>query len=172
MNTIKEIEIVRRQLIQEINMTFDHLIQRLAEVIGTPQGTASQKGTEENYENVYPLVTGPAVSKGSKPTGVLFGQQRVDAFTWKAVATVILQQCIKDTEIRKKLFGMRDIVSGRKRVLLSSASSKMRSPVEICKGLYFETHYDAETLLRILITRILDTVHYDYSDISIMILNQ
>jgi len=35
----------------------------------------------------------------------------------------------------------------------------------------WETHYDTETLLRILITRILDVVNYDYSGISVVIRN-
>ena len=45
----------------------------------------------------------------------------------------------------------------------------MHSPVKIDEALYVETHYDAETLLRILTTRILDAVGYDYSDIRIAI---
>ena len=35
---------------------------------------------------------------------------------------------------------------------------KMRSPVKIGEALFVETHYDTETLLRILTTRILDEV--------------
>ena len=45
----------------------------------------------------------------------------------------------------------------------------MRSPVQIDEALYVETHYDTETLLRILTTRILDEVGYDYSKIKIAV---
>ena len=45
----------------------------------------------------------------------------------------------------------------------------MRSPVKIDEALYVETHYDAETLMRILTTRILNMVDYDYSGVRIAI---
>ena len=45
----------------------------------------------------------------------------------------------------------------------------MRSPVKIDEALYVETLYDAETLMRILTTRILDMVDYDYSVVRIAI---
>lgn len=60
-------------------------------------------------------------------------------------------------------------VLGRNRVLLGSETGKMRSPVKIDEALYIETHYDAETLMRILTTRILDMVGYDYSKIRIAV---
>ena len=58
---------------------------------------------------------------------------------------------------------------GRNRVLLGSEKGQMRSPVKIDEALYVETHYDAETLLRILTTRILDAVGYDYGRIQISV---
>ncbi len=53
--------------------------------------------------------------------------------------------------------------------MLGSETGKMRSPVKIKEALFVETHYDAETLLRILTTRILDEVDYDYSNIQIAV---
>ena len=54
-------------------------------------------------------------------------------------------------------------------MLLGSEEGKMRSPVKIDEALYVETHYDAETLMRILTTRILDAVDYDYSGVQIAV---
>ena len=64
---------------------------------------------------------------------------------------------------------LRGKILGRNRVLLGSEVGKMRSPIKIDEALYAETHYDAETLLRILTTRILDAVDYDYSGIRIAV---
>ena len=47
----------------------------------------------------------------------------------------------------------------------------MRSPLKIEDNLYVETHYDTETLLKILTTRILDVIGYDYRDITITVRN-
>ena len=53
--------------------------------------------------------------------------------------------------------------------MVGSETGKMRSPIKIDEALYVETHYDTETLLRILTTRILDEVGYDYSKIRIAV---
>ena len=45
----------------------------------------------------------------------------------------------------------------------------MRSPLKIDRGLYMETHYDTETLLKIMLTRILEPVNYDYSGIRVVL---
>ena len=45
----------------------------------------------------------------------------------------------------------------------------MRRQVKIDVGLFVDTHYVGETLLRILTTRILDEVGYDYSKIQIAV---
>lgn len=45
----------------------------------------------------------------------------------------------------------------------------MRSPIEITNRMYMETHYDTETLLNILINRILIPIGYDVKNISVII---
>ena len=45
----------------------------------------------------------------------------------------------------------------------------MRSPLQIEENLFMETHYDTETLLNILTTRILSPIGYDYSAISVTV---
>ena len=80
-----------------------------------------------------------------------------------------MKDCCKDVGKRQGLMDLRGKVLGRNRVLVGSETGKMRSPIKIEEALYVETHYDAETLLRILTTRILDEVDYDYSDIKIAV---
>jgi hypothetical protein len=65
---------------------------------------------------------------------------------------------------------MRDRVSGRVRAFLASKPDKMTSPVEICEGLYGETHFGSETLIHILTMRILKPIGYDYSKIQIEVI--
>ena len=81
----------------------------------------------------------------------------------------VVKDCCKDPVKHQTLMDLRGKILGRNRVLLGSETGKMRSPIEIEKALYVETHYDAETLLRILTTRILDAVGYDYSGIRIAV---
>ena len=60
-------------------------------------------------------------------------------------------------------------VSGKKRALLASSDEGMRSPLPIGGGLFLETHYDTETLLNILMNRILRPIGYDYSAIRVTV---
>lgn len=168
MDTIQELQIFRTQLIQEINVKFDDMIQQLR----VAQGGLGQVAEVREYESVYPLTAPPAIFKGKKPTGVRFPDgTRENVPTWKKTVEVILVKCNRNSENHRLLMGLRDRVSGRDRVFLGSQKESMRSPVKIDENLYIETHYDTETLLRILTTRILNVINYDYSGITIAIRN-
>lgn len=176
MNTLQEIQLVRTKILHEVETTFDQLICRLKEeeAFNCLDGAGKEEKRTKSYESVYPLSIGLSFFKGKKPTGVLFGENdRVNVGTWKMVFKEILCRCNTDPEKHVALMNMRGKVLGRGRVLLSKKPmpDTMRSPLEIDKNLYAETHYDTETLLRILTTRILDPVDYDYSKISIAIRN-
>ena len=47
----------------------------------------------------------------------------------------------------------------------------MRSPMLLGENLYLETHYDTETLLNILMIRILRPIGYDFSSILVTVRN-
>ncbi len=85
------------------------------------------------------------------------------------MAEEILKDCCRDRTRRQMLMDLRGKILGRDRVLVGSETGKMRSPIKIDEALYVETHYDTETLLRILTTRILDRVGYDYSEVKIAV---
>jgi len=81
----------------------------------------------------------------------------------------MLSRCNADSEMHVALMNLRGKISGRERVILAKEADKMRSPMKIDDNLYFETHYDTETLLRTILTRVLDVVGYDYSHILVAV---
>jgi hypothetical protein len=100
---------------------------------------------------------------------VIFGNEQTEARTWKMVAEEIMKRCNADPEKHVALMNLRGMISGRERVFIAKDGSRMNSPKKIDENLYIETNYDAETLLRVLLTRILDAVDYDYSSISVAV---
>lgn len=158
----------REELIREIDDKFDWMIEELK----NEDVTSSQKGNHipRDYEIMYPLNVSAGIFKGKRPNGIIFTDgHRTENPTWKSVVKEVLQDCCKKPAQRQELMDLRGKVLGKNRVLLGSETGKMRSPVKIDEALYVETHYDAETLIRILTTRILDMTSYDYSGIRIAI---
>lgn len=168
MDVVQELQVLRQELIREIDEKIEQVIKKLqSECQASPRKRCVQA---KEYESIYPLNVGTGIYKGKRPTGVIFaGRERVEAPTWKRVMEEILKDCCKDPTRRQALMDLRGKILGRNRVLLGSETGKMRSPVKIDEALYVETHYDTETLLRILTTRILDEVGYDYSRIQIAV---
>lgn len=167
MNLVREIEETRAQLLRTVNLEMDLLLDRLQN--RSEDDNASS--VNQPFESIYPLCTNIPFFKGKKPSAVIFKDgKRVAAYTWKQVAGAIMKDCIKDPHKKALLFSMRDRVIGNTRVILSKDGSRMRSPYEIDPELFIETHYDAPALLRTLTDKILSRVGYDYSRISIAVL--
>lgn len=168
MDIIKELEAVRKRIIQEINTEFDLLIER-----AISEGmTVCEPVPDEAYQSIYPLTAGAKIFKGMKPTNVIFENgARVHVSTWKQVVHEIMKECIKSEKNKQKLCELRGNVSGRKRLLLAEKPENMRSPLMLCDNLYMETHYDTETLLNVLTLRILGAIQYNYTNIKIAIRN-
>lgn len=168
MDTAKELQVLREELIREIDEKIGQMLKKLQ----NENDTNHQKNHVQTreYESVYPLNVGTGIYKGKRPTAVIFPDEvRKECPTWKKVMEEILKDCCKDLAKHQMLMDLRGKILGRNRVLLGSETGKMRSPVKIDEALFVETHYDAETLLRILTTRILDEVGYDYSKIQIAV---
>ena len=165
MDAIAEIKMVQAYLTHEINRTFEELVKKLQ------SANKSDAADIKKYETIYPISADPAIFKGETPTCVLFGEKRVIAHTWKNVFKLLILQCNADAKKHKALMELRNKVLGRERILLSDDPRGMRRPFQIDKKLFAETHYDTETLLRILLHRILDEVGFDYSNISVGVKN-
>jgi hypothetical protein len=171
MNVGHELQAIRQRL-RELDATVGQVIHHLEAQREYDNYANSKTEITEMYEVIYPLTVEPSVFKGETPIGVLFGESdRVDVRTWKMVLQEILYRCNAEPEKHTALMNLRGKVSGRKRMLLAGNPYGMRSPLKIADDLYIETHYDTETLLRILMTRILDVVGYNYRHISVAIRN-
>ena len=163
--TITEVKSVQAHLAREINKTFEELVKNL-------QNMNEREMVEvKTYETIYPISAEPSIFKGEKPTCVLFGTRRVIARTWKDVFKHLILECNANTKKHKALMELRDKVLGRERTLLAGTAQGMRRPFKIDKNMYVETHYDTESLIRILLHRILDEVGFDYSNISVGVKN-
>jgi len=164
MNTVAEIKAAQSYLEKEIRKTFEDLLKRL-------QSPEEAEPTAKKHETLYPLSADPSIFKGTTPTCVLFGEERAIAHTWKNVFKLVILQCNSNTQHHKTLMELRNKILGRERILLSDNPNGMRRPFQIDKNLFTETHYDTESLMRILLKRILDEVGFDYSNISVAVRN-
>lgn len=168
MDKIQMLQNLRNELIQSINLQIDEIILQLRNE-QEPVGRAEEVPA---YERWYSLTASTGIFKGKKVIGVkLRDGRRVDVSTWKRVVEVILQDCVKDEVYKGRLKEISGRVTGRNRVLLARKPDMMRSPIYIAEDLWVETHYDTESLLRILTTRILNAIDYDYSGIAIAVRN-
>lgn len=163
MNTIKIIREKQNQLVTMINTTFDEIVKEV-ELLQT-----TEKNYEEEYESLYPL-TNTTGFKGKKVIAVKIGEKRIITSTWKVAVVTILQEVLKDETMNKRVMTLRDRLLGRVRKRISKTSESMRSPVQLCKDLYIETHYDTETLMNLLL-QVLNEIKYDYNHIQIVIKN-
>ena len=168
MDIIEELQNYRTQLIQEINVTFDRMIQK----IRSEETTEHIENGMREYELSYPLTASTGFFKGKKPLAVVFKDgTRVDAFTWKKVVESVLQYCNTTGNKHNELASLCGKVSGRDRVLLATKEDNMRSAIKVDEGIFMESHYDTESLLRIMVTRILAPIRFDYEGINIIIRN-
>ena len=156
MNILRELQSMRSKL--------DALILYME------QSTTGSNTSVSNHELILPLTVDSSIFKGKKPVGIIFGENdRKDISTWKMAVKEIMKRCNSDPEKHVALMNLRGRLAGRDRLFLSNNPDNMRSPYMISENLYMETHYDTETLLRILTTRILDSVGYDFGHISVAI---
>jgi hypothetical protein len=118
-------------------------------------------------ERICSLYTPPSYFVDTKPTAVLFGEERVEVKTWREVAGVILKRCYD--ERGDSLMNLRNKVAGKVRVIFSDSPKGMRRPLEITENAYLETHYGSQTLMYIVKELILDYTGFDYSNITIAV---
>lgn len=126
-----------------------------------------QQKTEFQDERMVSLGAAPGSFVGRKPQCVILRGDEIMTPTWKKVITAVLRDCAQIPECHERLMNLRGFVMGREHTLLAETPEGMHSPVEISEGLYWETRYDTETLVRLLTKRILDDVGYDYQGIAV-----
>jgi len=122
-------------------------------------------------ELTYPLTIAPYVFVGKKPAAVLFGSERVEAKSWREVYAVIIKRCNESTEHHEMLMYLRNKTAGKRRVFLSDRPDGMTRPLRIEADMYGETHYGSQTLMHILLNRILTPAYFDCSNIRVVTKN-
>lgn len=173
MEVMQELEVLHTKLRELCDLTERMMAQYSNETSSggiVPEVRAGMR--ELCYESVYPLCMESGFFKGKNVVAVIFPDGvRVETPTWKKLVEVILKRCNDDVGKHRALMELRNRIQGRSRKLLANGSTGMRSPLKIDRGLYMETHYDTESLLRIMKIRILDAVGYDYQNIQVAIRN-
>ncbi len=150
------VEQIRSELMQTVDALCDRL---LAGGAITPSMDACK----------YPLKNF-SFFKGKVPVAVwLPDGSRRSVRTWKEAVTVVLQFASAGTAMLERLMALRGNVHGRQRTLLAESPDGMGYPVEIAPGLFIETQFDTETLLRVLARRILDEIGFDSSGIMFQV---
>ena len=160
--TLESAERCRAYLHQLVDQYYDRLVQS----IKTGEPLPAQN-------DVLPLSADSAQFKGRKPMAVIFPDgRRVDVSKWKAVAVVILQECVGTPLYGERLMAIRGKVMGRDRMILAASPDGMNVPLEIIPELFMEGKFDTESLLYVLTKRILEPVGYSYHNIKIELRGQ
>ena len=160
---LSELEETREYLLSYVNSSIDALKVRIES--GEPLSADNAP-----IVTTYPLSYNSALFKGTKPTAVYFGDEKVEVKTWRKTYTLILQRCAAIPKNHAMLMSLRNRVHGRDRSFLSDKPDGMNKPIEIADGLFAEGYFDTEWLVRVLTTEFLDVVGYDYSNISVSVI--
>lgn len=160
---LAEIERIRRECRQLVDSKFDALTSRVLE-----EGGAELK---EN-ERVLTLAAMPSAFKGKKPVSLILpGGAEVNTPSWKKAVTAILQDCNSDPRRHKWMLELRGRVFGNFRPLLAKTPEGMGAPLKIDEGLYWESKFDTEAMLRNLTDKLLSKVGYDYQGVVVRYLD-
>jgi len=155
---IAELERSRKQIHKMVDDYFDIALTQVENNESVSVGNIHQ-------EKTLPIFASPHIFKGTKPTAILFGgDEMVKVTKWRDVYTIILKRCCK-TKL-PALMHLRNLVSGRKRKVLSDKPDGMNVPIMLTDDLYAEAYFDTEYLIKTLI-HILDAVQYNHSNISV-----
>ena len=163
-DVLLELENTRELIVGRITARIDALIYRVKS--GEP---LDDEGDGSVIEALYPLSITPGMFKGTKPTAVFFGDEKVEVKKWRETYSLILRRCAEIPEKRDALLYLRNKISGRKRTVLSDKPDGMDCPIEIADGIFVESFFDTEWLIKTLTVELLDVVRYDYSDISVSV---
>ena len=82
---------------------------------------------------------------------------------------MILKDCNADAKMHGRLLAISGKVAGRERVILGRTDRGMDKPLKIDDGIYFESYFDTQYLLKVMKERVLDAVGYDYSGILLYV---
>lgn len=157
---LAEIESCRIECHQLVDSKYDALIRRLLE--------EECESILDQGERILTLAALPAAFKGKKPVSLILPDgAEVKASTWKKAVTAILQDCNGDPKRHQWILELRDRMFGNFRPLLAKTAEGMDAPLKIDEGLYWESKFDTEALLKNLTDKLLSKVGYDYQGVVV-----
>ena len=157
------IEKSRTEMLNLINAEYDHL----KAMVLTKETDASEP---EQFSIDIPLNSNGSVFKGRKPISVLFEDgEECMASTWKQVVKTLLERCYATPKTRERLNSMCGLISGKSRLLFCRDATAMGSPIKVGDDMYIETKFDAETLMNVVVRRVLIPAGFDVSGIAIKV---
>jgi len=159
MNDIQKINAIRNATISEVNAILAKANRKIENISGIKDSFP--------IENKFSICIEPAFFKGTKPSAVCFGKERIEVKKWNEVYTLVLEKCVADKLNYYKLLSLRNKILGRERILVSDSPKRLKRPFKLGEDLFVEIKYASDTLMHILINRILDELDFDYSDIFV-----
>jgi hypothetical protein len=169
-NVIFEIKQAKKVLMNAVNGSFNNLIAVLSnEQAGSKHDDYTQTASVLPMERIVPITIHPSTFIGTKPVAVIINGERIDALKWTSVYNKIIMSCNQDPVYHDKLLYLRGRTSGKVRTFVSSTSESMTRPIKIDENLFIESHYGSQTLMHILLNRILEPIGYNYTKIQVIL---
>ncbi len=160
-DTLSMIEACRSECHRLVDEQCDALLCRL--LLGEHAEGALAEG-----ERILTLAAGPERFKGKKPTALILPDGVVVKVpTWKKAVAAILRDCNSNPRRHEQMLELRGRLFGNFRPLLAQTPEGMGAPLKIDDGLYWESKFDTEALLRNLTDKLLCRVGYDYQGVTV-----
>jgi hypothetical protein len=106
---------------------------------------------------------------GTKPTALLFGDERVEVKKWSDVYRLVYAQVNQDSQAHEDLMYLRNKAAGKVRVFISDRPDGMERPLKVDDDIFVESGYGVETMCHIMVDCILKYVRCDISNIRIIL---
>lgn len=117
---------------------------------------------------ILTLAAAPERFKGKKPTALILPSGvEVKVPTWKKAVAAILKDCSSNPRRHEQMLELRGRLFGNFRPPLAQTPEGMGAPLKIDDGLYWESKFDTEALLRNLTDKLLCRVGYDYQGVTV-----
>ena len=168
-DVLNRLNALRTSLIREINRQFNG-IMRSGDInithrnIPMPRENAGQ--ADPGGTVGISLYGDLSTLRGTKPTLVRYGDESIPVTSWKRAFAAVLDICNRQEHYHEALLSMRSEIVGRGRKVIADSPAGMLSPLEVDNGLYVETNFSTEALLKMLRDRILYRIDFDGSGIS------
>jgi hypothetical protein len=167
---ISEIKQAKKVLMDAVNGSFNSLITVISnEQTEISLDNCNQAAFVLSTEHTVPITIHPSAFVGTKPVAVIINGEKIDAPKWTSVYKEIIMSCNQDPVYHDRLLYLRGRTSGKVRAFVSSTSESMTRPIKIDENLFVESHYGSQTLMHILLNRILEPIGYDYTKIQVIL---